>query len=42
MGCSRQTIAGVANGEYGRKTAMGYKWRYATKLQMPYGEGEAK
>ena len=40
MGCHRKTISSVANGEYGRKTAKGFKWVYWA--QMPYEEGGEK
>lgn len=40
MGCCRKTISSVANGEYGRKTARGFKWAFWA--QMPYKEGGAK
>ena len=42
MGCCRKTISSVANGEYGRKTARGFKWAYANGAQMPYEEGGEK
>lgn len=36
-GCdsSRSTIGAVANGRYGRKTSLGFKWQYSDRKKLP-------